>query len=537
MNRIRLPLIGLQLIASLCAWPGALQAQAKVSEPAPIRDLRIDPLLLVSVKEFRNIIKTIGSEIYPGWQANTVPLLLYRPLVQDVLLNAPHRPPGFARFTGHTALGNEVIYARNDSTAKDIDGQNTSMTLDSMRVLVVADQYSREREQIEGTRRQGPEVMEKWLKDWGFTQSPYDEVGTILHEAFHVHQDRLAPHKNANEASVAHYPLLDPTNNALVALEAMLLRDAILGSDPGQRRQRAEEFVAVRTLRRAKLDTASIAYENLNEFTEGTARYVQLRFMQLGERVTPVPEMYFHNGFTGYRGVLRKQLERRLDDLVNVAAFRDNRFGNRFGGGPMRFRLYDTGATQALILDEFAPTWKQRIFAPGVYLTDLLAAALPLSADRRAALAEKAKADFGYDSIFANRQAFEREGRRVIQQRVDAILKTSQTLVTINYGATGDLKGMGYTPFGVTAVNDHTAIYDLTPVAVGFANRVVLRMKSVTPVIVDRGAKTVTFAVASAPALFEGKGAAGVNIDELSLTGSPNTTISTSGNHVNIELH
>jgi hypothetical protein len=150
MNRLRFPLMGL-LMASLCAWPGAPRARAQEPEPAPIRDLRIDPLLLVSVKEFRNIIKTIGPQIYPGWQANTVPLLLYRPLVQDVLLNAPHRPPGFARFTGHTALGNEVIYARNDSTAKDIDGQNTSMTLDSMRVLVVADQYSRERQHIEGT--------------------------------------------------------------------------------------------------------------------------------------------------------------------------------------------------------------------------------------------------------------------------------------------------------------------------------------------------------------------------------------------------
>jgi hypothetical protein len=457
--------------------------------------------------------------------------------VQELLLNAPHRPPGFARFTGRTPLGNEVIYARNDSTAKDTDGQNTSMTLDSMRVLVVADQYSRERQHIEGTWRDTPEVMGQWLKDWGFIESPYDEVGILLHEAFHVHQDRLAPDKQADEKSVAHYPLLDATNNALVALEALLLRAAILDRDPAERRRLAEEFVAVRTLRRARLDTASISYENLNEFTEGTARYVQLRFLQLGERVTPVPEMYLHNGFTGYAGVLRKQLERRLDDLVKVAAFRDNRFGNRFGGGPMRFRLYDTGATQALLLDEFAPTWKQRIFAPGVYLTDLLAAALPLSPDRRAALAEAAKTNFGYDSLFANRQAFEAEGHRIIQQRVAAILQTSQTLVTIDYSATGDLRGMGYTPFGVTAVNDHAAIYDLTPVAVGFANRVVLRMKSVIPIILDRGAKTVTFAVASAPALFEGKAAGGVDVAELTLSGSPNTTISVSGNHVNIVLH
>ena len=510
-----------------------LVGQAVAQEP--IQDLRIDPMLLVSVKEYRNIIKTIGADIYPGWKANTVPLLLYRPHVQDVLLNAPRRPPGFARFTGHSALSDPVIYARNDSTVMTTDGQNTSITLDSMRVLVVADKYSRERQHIEATSQQ-PAIFPRWLEQWEFIESPYDELQILLHEAFHVHQDRLAPGKHGDESAVAHYPLLDPLNNALVAIEAQLLRDAALAGDPAQRRAKAEQFVAVRALRRASLDSASTAYENLNEYAEGTARYVQLRFLQLGERVTAVPEMYLQNGFTGYHGVVRLLLQRRLDDMVKVALFSDNRFGNKFGGGPMRFRLYDMGATQALLLDGIEPAWKQRIFAPGVYLTDLLSAALPLSADRRAELVSRAKADYGYDSIFVNRQAFEAEGRRFVQQRVDAILNTSQTLVTISYGAAADITGMGYTPFGVTAVNDHAAIYDLTPIAVRFENRAVLRMKSVVPVLIDRQARTLTFAVASAAALFEGKGQTGVDVAELTLSGSPKTTIRVSGNQVRIEL-
>ena len=519
------------LVLSLLVPPG-LSGQARPEEP--VRDLRIDPLLLVSVKEYRHILETIGADIYPGWRWNTIPLLLYRPNVQDVLLNAPRRPPGFTNFTGRTVLPDKTIYARNDSTVKDTDGQNTSMTLDSMRVLVVADQYSRERQQLEANS--GRPIMAQWLKEWGFIQSPYDEVELLLHEAFHVHQDRLAPGKAASEQAVAHYPLLDPGNNALVALETRILRDAVLAKDAAQRRARVEQFLAVRTLRRAGLDTASVSYENLNEFSEGTARYVAFRFDQLGERVTPVPEMYLRTGFTGYRGVLPRRLEQAMDNMVKVASFSDDRFGNKFGGGPMRFRLYDTGAAQALLLDDVAPDWKQRIFAPGVYLTDLLAAAIPLSPGQRADLVSQAKAEYGYDSIVVNRQAFEMEGRRFIQQRVDEIVNTSQTLVTISYGAAGDISGMGYTPFGVTAVNDHTAIYGMVPVAMRFANRVVLRMKSVVPVLVDREAKTVTFAVASVPASFEGKGTAGLDIGELTLSGSPATTILVSGNKVRIEL-
>jgi hypothetical protein len=521
------------LVLSLLV-PPVLAGQARQQEP--VRELRIDPMLLVSVKEYRNILETIGPQIYPGWKWNTVPILLYRPRVQDVLLNAPHRPPGFADFTGRTVLPDKTIYARNDSTVKDIDGQNTSMTLDSMRVLVVADQYSRERQQIEANS--GRPTMTPWLQEWGFIPSAYDELEVMLHEAFHVHQDRLAPDKGAREQAVAHYPVLDAGNNALVALETRILRDAVLARDATQRRARVEQFLAVRTLRRTGLDTASLSYENLNEFKEGTARYVEFRFDQLGERVTPVPEMYLRTGFTGYRGVLPRRLENQMNDMVKVASFSDDRWGNnKFGGGPLRFRLYSSGGAQALLLDDVAPDWKQRIFAPGVYLTDLLAAAIPMSADQRATLVSQAKTEYGYDSIFVNRQAFETEGRRFIQQRVDQIVNTSQTLVTIHYGGVGDIRAMSYTAFGVTAVNDHTAIYDLVPVAVQFANRVVLRMKSTVPMLIDRDAKTVTFAIASAPASFEGKGASGVDIPELSLSASPATTLSVAGNKVSIELH
>lgn len=531
MPRCTVRLVSLAVAALITAsLPRAADAQE------PVRDLRIDPLLFVSVKEYRHILETIGPRVYPGWTWNTVPLLLYRPHVQDVLLNVARPPRGFGRLIARTVLADRVIYARNDSTIKDADGQNTSMTLDDMRVLVVADRYSRQREQLRAVLRQPDSLADRWLDQWNFIPSPYDELQLLLHESFHVHQDRLAPGKSANEHDVTRYPLLDPRNNALVALEARLLRDAVLATAPGSRRARVEQFVAVRSVRRATLDSASVAYENLNEFAEGTARYVELRFLQLGESVTPIPEMYLHAGFTGYQGVLRRLLERRMDDMVKVASFSDDRFGNRFGAGPMRFRLYDTGGAQALLLDDMAPEWKRRIFEPGVYLTGLLNDAIPHSADRRDALVRQAQLEYGYDTIFVNRQSLEHEGRRLIQQRVEEILSSSKTLVTVSYGVAGDITGMGYTPFGVTAVDNHSVIYDLVPIAMRFSNGVVLRMKSVVPVLIDRQAKTVVFAVASPAALFEGKGPAGLDLPELTLDGSPATTIAVTGHKVRIEL-
>jgi hypothetical protein len=31
--------------------------------------------MLSSVKEYRNIIASVGAEIFPGWKANSVPIL------------------------------------------------------------------------------------------------------------------------------------------------------------------------------------------------------------------------------------------------------------------------------------------------------------------------------------------------------------------------------------------------------------------------------------------------------------------------------
>jgi hypothetical protein len=61
-------------------------------------------------------------------------------------------------------------------------------------------------------------------------------------------------------------------------------------------------------------------------------------------------------------------------------------------------------------------------------------------------------------------------------------------------------------------------------------------MKSVVPVLVDRAARTVTFAVASSPQLFLDRGATGLELEELTLDGSRLTQISVSGNQVGIEL-
>ena len=52
---------------------------------------------------------------------------------------------------------------------------------------------------------------------------PYGRIATIVHEAFHVHQDVRAPGRGANEQTVRLYPCLSVENNVGFVLEAEAL--------------------------------------------------------------------------------------------------------------------------------------------------------------------------------------------------------------------------------------------------------------------------------------------------------------------------
>src|SRR5437763_4551796 len=108
-------------------------------------ELRVDPLLLVSLKECRNITKSLGKELFPDWDFQKTPILFYRPNVQELLINFPHKPEGFSEHHAIHPLGNETIYVRNATTFTTTEEQHTTREIDGIPVLVVADPFSRMR--------------------------------------------------------------------------------------------------------------------------------------------------------------------------------------------------------------------------------------------------------------------------------------------------------------------------------------------------------------------------------------------------------
>ncbi len=498
-------------------------------------ELRIDPLLLVALKECRNITNNLGNGLFPGWDFQKTPVLFYRPNVQELLINYPHKPKGFSLYTGFNPLGDDMIYVRNDTTLLSYDDQNTSTEVDSIIVLVVADPYSTLRNQLQDILGRPKEFTGSWLKSWQFIPNPYFKLEVILHEAFHVYQNKKAPDKGANEAVVAQYPLLDPENNALYVLKGNILRDALFAQESEAQLEKIKEFVAVRSYRQSRLDSSFVEYENLNEYMEGLAKYVEYKFMKSGEAIEPTKEIYFHQGFNGYRGVLAKQFRVAMDNMVNIVAVNDDRFGNKFGSGPLRFKLYDLGACQALLLDYVMPSWKEKIFQPTIYLTDLLKQSIALKADELKQYLDQAKVEYKYDEAYRSKVGFEKEGKQKIKEKVASILKTEKTLVEISFGGlTKKARVARFTPFGVTQVGKQSAIYEMVPALIIFKKGVMLDFKQPVPVLVDQDKQKIIFTVDTPPSKLIADSQNRLDIAEFSLT-TP-MDIQYKGNTVLIQL-
>jgi hypothetical protein len=197
----------------------------------------------------------------------------------------------------------------------------------------------------------------------------------LVHECFHAYQFGALAGRRPPAPSVfafmSHYPESDPANNAMARIENEALAAALEGA-PGA----AATFAAVRRLRWMRHDERLRAYENLLEYTEGTATYSEFR---AGRPVTELTEML-----------------RTCNVGGKWAAYR---------------RFYFTGAATALLLDRVSPGWQVRFTTESISLYDLLVDKLasPLP-DGEAVLAAE-----GYPELLAAEERHDAERLREIE--------------------------------------------------------------------------------------------------------------------------
>ncbi len=325
--------------------------------------------------------------------------------------------------------------------------------------------------------------------------NPYDQLGMIVHEAFHVHQSK-APDKSASEALLLQYPWLAPENNAGFALEGERLERALTTTDEEEVFTAALEWLAVRTDRRARLPAPAVQYEDGTEFNEGLAKYTEWRASLAFEGRKSPEALRWARGFLGFEKLdaWRRRLLDALRGNCSGATLVNN---DPYGSGALRFRLYFTGMAIGALLDRLgADDWRQRIFEPGTTLTGLVREVLvPTDADLKSALAG-ARAGVGYDALLTQKRELERAGAAAAKALAESIL-AGPALFTLDYSAVDTTVGFNFTPFGLTRVDAERTIYTLVPLRAELGDRAAFQQSETTPTLHDARQRTVSFQLAS----------------------------------------
>ena len=488
------------MMAFILLAPGVAMAQGEAASASPSPGvpsvvLRIDPRLIVEAAEVWRLIGGRENPVWPGWDASETPILFYLTGEQDVLINHPRPPPGFVPYDGPVRFPGGRILVRDGPGFLQYDGQNTSRDIEAVRTLVVADALSNLRQQIRGLL-EAPRPPGERAPDLSFSQlaiDPYEQLALIVHEAFHVFQDRAAPTKGANEMLLLHYPVLSVANNVGFAQEGAALAAALRSASDTACRSAAVRWLALRRQRRSLLPPDAVEYENAAEFSEGLAKYTEYRLLETLDGRTPDQAMWLVQGFGGY-GNLASRRSRLVDQMLQHLRGEVSVNNDPYGTAPLRMRLYYSGMAIGALLDRLHTDWKHRILAPGVSLTDLADGAIGADAGELRRALEDVRREGSDDSLVAAKRRLAEEGRARIDTVLGGIEQGAGTGMIVDYGALETPRvGLAFTPFGISVVDADRTIYSQIPIRATFPDGSEVAQTEPMPLLHDKKRKLIRF--------------------------------------------
>ena len=458
--------------------------------------LFIDPQLVLLSELVWNNIAVKNNQIWSGWDASSTPILFYIPNEQDVLINHPAPPPGFIPYTGPVKVNGFNIWVKSGETLIPYDGQNTTMEIAEVQSLVVADSLSNRKNSIAGMLYDPRSPMDK-LQTMTYSDlisSPYQTMAMIAHEAFHAYQMNIAPEKSANEQALKDYPVLSIINNTGFALEGIALNHALTSNNSVDVRKHLIDFLAIRLHRRNSLSENSIAYEDAIEFSEGLAKYIEYRMSQVIEGQDSNPYLDYQQGFYGladlssFRGELLDMMLKHMKGEVNVN-------NAPYGAAPLRMRLYFSGMGIAAVLDKLGiDDWQNTIITSDVSLTQILKDFMDMPDETY----EKAYSELTNTPDFKKfhqlKAKLNEQGILAAQDKLNSLIESEFTGVVIDFSEIEALDmAMGYSPFGVTRLNDSQIIYEQVPIAARIRKGSIFQQTVASPVLEDLSEKVYRF--------------------------------------------
>lgn len=292
---------------------------------------------LTTLKACQGIVrlfKQYPDQIWPGFNLAARPVLVYIPGKWALLLNPPREATEFSALPpGWPNLGTKAGYYPGQF--RDLIGQ-----------LVFDFPVGKSKTVAVG-------ILENHFESLGPKTAMI--FGYIVHEAFHQFQSEAfgeIPWEREER-----YPILNPDNSALAALEMDLLRDAVDRAFRDRKEESVEllkMFVAVRTKRWGQAPPFVARYEQGQEVREGTASYVEKKSLQLAQTLK------FDSSLSPLTGPLHQDL-----GMLPIQEIFQKDFAGRLTedavapDNMIRNRIYPLGSALGFLADPFGPAWKQ----------------------------------------------------------------------------------------------------------------------------------------------------------------------------------
>jgi hypothetical protein len=337
--------------------------------------------------EFFHSKLELGDLVWPGFGQAEIPVILYNE-EYAFLVGFPHPPSGWTKLPNKQSFGGPWQETPQD----DFLGQpyyrlwlqDLEVTPEAFTVLVgerwTASMTTKEFLEIslrQNFKKELPPLISDLLPYRLviplFVRGSDGYLGAIHHEAFHAFQGihgsgrlELAEMAVINEQDK--YPFREPAHVAAWQVELDHLYAALKAESEEETAALTRQFLENRQARRlsGELLPAQVVFEQQREWLEGLARYVELgMWREAGSNAgyQPSPQMAAVSDFKAYQDYPTRW-NQELDQIRRMAS--------NTGDG----RFYYSGMAQAFLLDRLDPHWKHKVLEPGIYLDDLLLAAL-----------------------------------------------------------------------------------------------------------------------------------------------------------------
>jgi hypothetical protein len=364
--RRRLGLAGLGLLVFLLLVAG-VSALSNLFLPAgPATTAQLDPLDKARLAEARQLKRALGDTVWPGFASADIPMIVWN-RDYSFLVGLPDPPPEWVPVPGDKFQG-QTYFRRSTGP----NPQNFTVPVGNAWAASMATKWETDSFLREKFHTVLPPGIAQIFPYRLLIQDSEVQMSLVLHESFHAYQAQVAlAHQQATNSvskTGARYDQVDATMHTAWQAEIALLTQAVRAPTASQAADLARQFLAQRDARRAEyaLDPALIDYERGYEWLEGTAKYVELVSWRQAHATTtyaPVPELAADPDFKQYRG-FDTRWSQELDQMGRQAT------------EGAEVRLYYTGMAQAVVLDRLGAGWKQRALVDGVYIEDLLRAAV-----------------------------------------------------------------------------------------------------------------------------------------------------------------